>query len=51
MPKKKPPDPNEKPQRQRFIDLAKMVGADMTEEEFQQFVTGALRPAKRKKKR
>jgi len=34
MPRKKPPDPNEKPQRERFADLAKKVGADMSEEDF-----------------
>lgn len=28
MPKKNPPDPKEKPQKQRFIDFAREHGAD-----------------------
>lgn len=28
MPAKKPPDPNEKPQKQRFIEAAKEAGVD-----------------------
>ena len=28
MPKKKEPDPNEKPQKERFIEFAREVGAD-----------------------
>jgi hypothetical protein len=28
MPKKNPPDPKEKPQRQRFVDFAREHGAD-----------------------
>ena len=35
MPKRKPPDPNEKPQRERFIEAAKEVGVDESGEEFE----------------
>ena len=28
MPKKKPPDPKEKPQKERFIEAAKEAGVD-----------------------
>lgn len=35
MPKKKPPDPNEKPQRERFIEAAREVGVDESGEEFE----------------
>jgi len=35
MPKKKPPDPNEKPQKQRFIETARKLGVDETGAEFE----------------
>ncbi len=35
MPKKKPPPPNEKPQRERFIEAAREAGVDETGEEFE----------------
>lgn len=48
MPAKKPPDPKEKPQRDRFIEAAKNAGVD--EEEFEG-VMRKLLPAKKPKKR
>jgi hypothetical protein len=35
MPKKKTPDPSEKPQRERFIEAAREHGVDETGEEFE----------------
>jgi hypothetical protein len=35
MPKKKPPDPGEKPQWERFVEAAKEVGFDESGEEFE----------------
>jgi hypothetical protein len=35
MPKKKPADPSEKPQRERFIEAAREHGVDETGEEFE----------------
>ncbi len=32
MPRKLPPDPNEKPQIERFVDAAKQIGAAETDE-------------------
>ncbi len=35
MPKKKPPPPDEKPQRERFIEAARQAGVDETGEAFE----------------
>jgi hypothetical protein len=35
MPKRKPPDPNERPQRERFIEAAREVAVDESGEEFE----------------
>ncbi len=35
MPAKKPPDPKEKPQKERFIDTAKKIGVDESGKEFE----------------
>ena len=42
MPKKKPRPKDEKPQKQRFIDTAKEVGADQTGEVFEEAVKKIL---------
>lgn len=47
MPAKKPPDPEEKPQRQRFIEAAKKAGVD--EDQFEK-VMRKLLPAKKPKR-
>lgn len=49
MPKKKPPDPSDKPQRQKFIETAKELGVDETGAEFDRAIDGLLRPPKQKK--
>jgi hypothetical protein len=48
MPAKKPPDPNEKPQKQRFIEAAKEAGVD--EAKFDRALKQIL-PAPKKPKR
>ena len=35
MPAKKPPDPKENPQKERFIETAREVGVDETGKEFE----------------
>lgn len=35
MPKKKPPDPNEKPQHERFKEAAREIGADESGKAFE----------------
>ena len=35
MPKKKPPKPDEKPQRERFIEAAREAGVDETGKQFE----------------
>jgi len=42
MPKKKPRPKDEKPQKQRFIDTAKEVGADQTGEVFEEAIKRVL---------
>ena len=42
MPKKKPRPKDEKPQKQRFIETAKEVGADQTGEVFEEAVKKIL---------
>jgi hypothetical protein len=49
MPKKKPPDPDEKPQKDRFIEKAKELGVDETGAEFERAL-GVIAPAKRRTK-
>ena len=49
MPKKKPPKKGEKPQKQRFIETAKEVGADQTGEVFEKAVKRIL-PTKKELK-
>jgi hypothetical protein len=45
MPKKKPPDPNEKPQHERFKELARETGADKNPGAFDE-AFGKIVPAK-----
>jgi len=47
MPKKKPPDPNEKPQHERFKEAAKKIGAT-DEEAFERAFGKIVPPAKSK---
>lgn len=49
MPKKKPPDPDEKPQKDRFKEAVKSTGADTTGKEFERAVRKIVPPAKAKK--
>ena len=52
MPKKKPPDPNEKPQHERFKEAAREVGADESPENFERAfgkIVPPVTPVKSKK--
>jgi hypothetical protein len=44
MPARKPPDPNEKPQRERFIEFAREVGASEDPEEFERIFRQVVKP-------
>jgi hypothetical protein len=44
MPKKKPPPPDEKPQRERFIEAAREAGVDETGEAFERAFAKIGRP-------
>lgn len=46
MPKKKPPDPNEKPQHERFKEAAREIGADKNPEAFERAFGKIVPPAK-----
>jgi hypothetical protein len=46
MPKKKPPPKGEKPQKERFLEAAKEVGADPSGKEFERAVRKIVPPAK-----
>lgn len=46
MPRKKPPDPNEKPQKERFIEAAKKLGVDESGEEFEKAFKKIVPPKK-----
>lgn len=48
MPKKKPADPNEKPQHERFKEAAKELGADKDAKAFEKAFGTAVPPAKPK---
>ena len=48
MPAKKPPPKDEKPQKQRFVEAAKEVGADASGREFEGAMKKIVKPAKRK---
>jgi hypothetical protein len=48
MPAKKPPDPNEKPQKQRFIEAAKK--AEVDSEAFERSLKKILPPPKKPKR-
>lgn len=51
MPAKKPPNPNEKPQKERFIEAAKNAGVDETGAEFERAlgkIAPPVKPSKRK---
>jgi hypothetical protein len=50
MPAKKPPDPNEKPQKQRFIDTAREIGIDETGAEFERLFDRVAPPKKTPKR-
>ena len=45
MPKKKPADPNKKPQHERFKEAAREIGADESSAKFEE-VFGKIVPAK-----
>jgi hypothetical protein len=51
VPAKKPPDPKEKPQKQRFIEIAKKVGVDESGKEFERLFDKVTAPKKPKKDR
>jgi hypothetical protein len=44
MPARKPPDPNEKPQRERFIEAAREHGASEDPEEFERIFRRVVKP-------
>ena len=46
MPKKKPPDPNEKPQHERFKKTVREIGADETGADFERAFEKIVPPAK-----
>ena len=46
MPKKKPTDPNEKPQHERFKEAARETGADQNPEAFERAFGRVVPPAK-----
>ncbi len=46
MPKKKPPPPDEKPQRERFIEAAREAGVDETGEAFERAFRKVVPPKK-----
>lgn len=50
MPAKKPPDPNEKPQHERFEELAREVGADESGEKFERAFGKIVPPSNPPKK-
>ena len=49
MPKTKPPNPSEKPQRERFIEAAREVGVDESGEEFERAFKRIVPPKERPK--
>ena len=49
MPAKKPPDPKEKPQKERFIEAAKKAGVDETGVEFERAMDKIVQPKKPKR--
>lgn len=49
MPKKSPPDPNEKPQHERFKEAAKEIGADKNPEAFERAFGKIVPPVKPRK--
>jgi hypothetical protein len=51
MPKKKPPDPSEKPQHERFKEAAKKIGADESGEKFERAFEKIVPPVKAKPKK
>lgn len=48
MPKKNPPDPNEKPQHERFKEAAREHGADESGKAFERAFKKVVPPAKPK---
>lgn len=50
MPKKKPADPNEKPQHERFKDAARELGADETGEKLERAFGKIVPPKKTQSK-
>jgi predicted RNA-binding Zn-ribbon protein involved in translation (DUF1610 family) len=47
MPRKKPPPPDEKPQRERFIEAAREAGVDETGEAFERAFAKIVPPKRR----
>ncbi len=48
MPRKKPPSPDEKPQRERFIEAARKAGVDETGKEFERAFAKIVPPKRTK---
>jgi hypothetical protein len=44
MPARKPPPPDEKPQRERFIETARAIGASDDPEVFERIFRGIVKP-------
>lgn len=51
MPKKKAPDPNEKPQHERFKEAARELGADKNSEAFERAFGKVVPPIKPRKEK
>jgi hypothetical protein len=51
MPARKPPPPDEKPQRERFIETAREIGASEDPEEFERVFREVVKPPKPVKSR
>lgn len=50
MPARKPRPPDEKPQRERFIDMAREIGASEDPEEFERVFRKVMAPKPPKKR-
>ena len=46
MPARKPPPPDEKPQRERFIEAAREIGASENAEDFERVFRTVMKPEK-----
>ena len=50
MPARKPPPPDEKPQRERFIETAREIGASENPEDFERAFKAVMRAPNQKKR-